>query len=1011
MNDIFPYVNKLPIFLYLFLFNAICQRCIAQTQHPNVTIIKNDISMKEIIDEIARQAHYNMSPDEETYNLDQTFDLNFSNVPVQEILNWLKTYQGIISRINNNYINLSIDHSRPYTNPGYTGHYRNGVICIRPVDIIQVAYDSIPRKFNLGDITEIKTNHLQPPSGTDFITSIEGKVPGVFIKPSGGNFGVGTDVLIGGKNSINNSTRPLYVIDGIPFYDFIEQGLGSNLLGPAASSRSYIDNLTIESIVFLKDAEATSIYGSRAANGAILITTRKARKGPPTVNLQTSFGQSKVRRFADYLSPTQYFAMREEAARNDNSPTIGDDMGDWRNNKSIDWQKELIGKSATSFNTHMNISGGTSQMQFLLSGTRRHNTTVYPGDFSNTMNGLHINSNFMSKDKHLLVSFSGSYSYTYLSLPGQDLINSVNQAPNTPPIYTTTGQINYKWPNPITAILGPLFNGDVTNMFGSILLEYKIFRSLSLKANIGSYMLSGDASITTPLTIFAPEVRKFRTGSLQQYHYKTATLISEPQLLFKHAWPKWKVDGLVGTTVLKTTQERSNESGTGFTNDALLNNITNATNIQYDEYHSLYKYGAYWGRAGIVFKDKLIFHGNIRKDGSSRFGPDQRFAWFHSFGVGWIFSQDSSFQKQFPWINFGKLKITYGTTGNDQIGDYQFMQRYYKMPFTYQGAIAYSPGNLPNNHYSWETTAKFEAGIELGLWENRLTVILNHYRSRSSNQLVASLLPESAGAASILANIPAAIRNVNWELTLQTEKLSLGNIFWSGQFNITIPSNTLISYPGKDESLLKLRDLSSTSLYVFQLTGVNDKGEFQFADEHGNNITYDNNHAIPRTKRIDLSPRSFGGFLNTFTYKRFTLDCHFSYAFQLGIRDQLDPYKMPGKANYNQTTFVLNRWQQPGDKAQMQRFTQTTQLKDSYAKAMWSTLIYTDASYLSFKEITLSYKNFIKPIKANVIYYIQGFNMLSFTPYPGMDPQVQSATVLPLLAEYRAGINVQFQKL
>jgi len=896
-----------------------------------------------------------------------------------------------------------------------------------PLDEVQIiAYGTTTKRFNTGNISTVKAEDIAKQPISNPLAAMEGRVPGMFITQNTGVPGGGFNVQIRGQNSIANGNDPLYVIDGVPYTSTLLNSLGSNILGKSSNSNigspfNYINPSDIESIDVLKDADATAIYGSRGANGVVLITTKKGISGKHQVDINFYSGFGKVTRKMKMLNTQQYLQMRNEAFKNDNAePSIANqdyDLLSWDTTRSTDWQKMFIGGTAHNTDAQASVSGGNTSTQYTIGGGYHRETTVFPGDYADQKGSVHFNLTSMSPDLKFKAVLSGSYVADNNNLPSVDATYVLNLPPDAPPVHNADGSLNWAnstWTNPFSYLVST-FKSNANSLVSNGILSYLLLPGLELKTSLGYTNMQVNQIATTPQISIDPASWSFVKSSSSFVNNNIRSWIVEPQITYQMILGKGKLNALVGTTIQQNTNQGSILDATGFTSDLLLQNIRAASSVSVSSStNTQYKYNAVFGRINYNWEDKYLLNLTARRDGSSRFGPGKQFANFGAVGAGWIFSKESFIQNNLPFLSFGKLRVSYGTTGNDQIGDYRFLDLYnsYGVPRPYQGTSVLVPTNLFNPDFAWEINRKLEGGLELGLLKDRIFFSGSYYRNRSSNQLVGYPLPSVTGFTSIPAyNLPATIQNTGFELSLNTVNIKTKNFSWTSSINLTIARNKLIAYPNFSTSpysntLVVGQPLTITKAY--HLAGVNDTtGIYQFADSKGN-LTYSPANATDKTDIINTAPVYYGGLENSFNYKGFQLDVFFQFVKQTGINYLYD--FLPGASLVNQPVTVLNRWQNPGDHKLIERFNQDYNLYDAYSYARLSNQAYSDASYIRLKNLSLSYElpgNWKHKIHvSNCRVYLQGQNLLTITHYIGYDPENQSPSNLPPLRMMTGGIRV-----
>src|SRR5690606_2520363 len=351
-------------------------------------------------------------------------------------------------------------------------------------------------------------------------------------------------------------------------------------------------------------------------------------------------------------------------------------------------------------------------------------------------------------------------------------------------------------------LLNRKYNSNATTLISNLTLGLKISEELEAKTNLGYTENRLTEINTTPSTVFDPMY-----GAGPQYsnvlhnNGKRASWIVEPQIHFNKRIGNMKLGALAGLTFQEQNSERISQYAQGFTSNNLLENLSAASVFfPLSDINQKYRYHAAYGRFNFGYKERYYFNITGRRDGSSRFGPNKRFGNFGAIGVAWLFSEENLIQKNASFLTFGKIRASYGTSGSDQIGDYQFLDTYSLGTNQYQGIYGLSTTRLFNPDYNWEKNEKFEIALDLGLFNDRFYVSGSFYRTRSSNQLVGTTLPGTTGFATINGNLDAIVENTGLELELNSVNINSNNFQWTTSFNITIPNNRLVSFPNLDES-------------------------------------------------------------------------------------------------------------------------------------------------------------------------------------------------------------------
>jgi TonB-linked SusC/RagA family outer membrane protein len=889
--------------------------------------------------------------------------------------------------------------------------------------IVQAGYWQVNDRERTGNIGRITSKEIQKQAVTSPLQALQGRIPGLYVQQQTGLPGGAFTVRVRGQNSLRaDGNEPLYIVDGMTFPSVtLSSSAGAQIL-PGSSPLHALNPNDIESIEVLKDADATAIYGSRGSNGVILITTRKGKAGRTLFDLQLYRGFSNVTRKMDLLDTRQYLQMRKEAFRNDETTmTVANarDLMLWDTTRHTDWQEELIGGTAHIHNAQLSLSGGEGRTQFFIGAGLIKQTTVFPGDFSDLKISGHFNLNHTSSNEKFKISLTTSYLQDRNNLVKQDITSYITLAPNSPEVYDSAGNLNWEkgtWFNPYSVLQRP-YEGRNNNLITSATLSYKLLPSLQLKGNLGYNAMDMQEFSAFPISSWDPGY-SINTGTSIFSENKLASWNIEPQLEYEKNLGQGKFNALLGATLLQTTRTGESILGDLITSDVLLKNLQAAPYLQVLDYiDSKYKYAALFARLNYNWKEKYILNLTGRRDGSSRFGPDRRFASFGAVGAAWIFSEEN-FIQSLSWFTFGKLRTSYGITGNDQVGDYGFMDTYTSYA-PYQEANTLIPARLANADYSWETNKKYEAGLELGFLKDQVNVSVSWFRNRSSNQLVGYSLPTLTGFNSVQYNLPATVENRGWEILLNSTPIQRTHFQWHASINFTLPRNTLVTYPDLEASSYAYRYQVGESLFIrkaYHYTGVDPQtGLYTFEDVNNNGSGTD--YPADLQGLYDLTQEFYGGINNQFQYSDFQVSFLLQFVSQRGTSYMNSSnFFAPGILNSsmgNQPVEVMRRWQQEGDAASVQRFTQQ---EASMAGSLFNNgrssgdISFTDASFLRLQNIHFSWKlpsSLLRKAHLNDCRVImQGQNLFTWTNYIGLDPENQSAAVLPPLRTLTLGVQL-----
>lgn len=902
-------------------------------------------------------------------------------------------------------------------------------------ETVIMAYGITTRRTNTGSIGKVSASEISRQPVVNLLGALEARIPGLAVTPSSGVNGTSFTVQIRGRNSFANGSDPLYIIDGVPYIS----SKTINLLGSIAVQNfdaggiSPFNNLNkedIESIEILKDADATAIYGSRGANGVVLITTKRGKVGKASLNLKLSTGIGKVPGTSHLLSKDQYMAMRKEAFVNDGitpdnqegSAGYAPDLMAWNQNRERDWQKMIIGGTANLTNLNMALSGGSKVVQYRLSGSVLKGTSVFPIDMPYLRGTGDVSVTYLSKNKRLSADLNGNYGKDRNEMFNGNLLGTV-APPNAPGPWDDNGKLVWQEngaesSNPL-ADLYKKYSIKSGNLLGSMKLGYRIVDSLRFLLSAGVNRYRDNENSQVPVYSINPNTDSATNGSATFGTQEIKSYILEPQLDYTKTFGFGKVNALIGTTWQYSSNTNMVIDADGFTDDGRLDDISAAGKTALlSKYSSKYKYAALFGRLIYNYKDRYILNFSARRDGSSRFGPGKRWSNFGSIGGAWLFSNEDFVVNNVKFLDYGKLRGSYGVTGNDQIGDYRYLDTWSSSvnPSPYQGIIPLTPDALLNTNFSWERSKKIETAIELGFLNNKLITTIAYFNNTNDKQIIAYRLPAQTGFMNVIKNEGVVVRNSGWEFDMTTEVIRRGHFSWRMNANVTFPKNRLVTFPdisNYNYSLYYSVGYPLNVLKHYHNLGVDKTdGLYKFEDVNKDGALGDPDYK----NEGNLDPTFYGGIGNAFQYKAFRLDIF------LTVRKQTVPnyfysayYNMlaPGVLA-NQPKWVLDRWQHPGDETNVQRFVTANILNgenQSY-NIYTSDAVYENNFYIKVKNISLYYsmnKNVVKKLKlSDLKFYLQGQNLFILTKYKGLDPETPYYFSLPTLRIVTAGLEVQF---
>lgn len=901
-------------------------------------------------------------------------------------------------------------------------------------EIVVIGYGTTTKRTSTGSQTGLSAKDIEKQPVTNVLQALQGRLPGVSITQTNGLPGAGINVQIRGSNSIGKSNRPFYIVDGVPFIsEPINLTAASSAFPSAEGNTSPMNTINpsdIESIEVLKDADATAIYGSRGANGVVLITTKKGTAGKTKFSVNASSGAAVVPHFVDMLNTDEYLALRRKGFANlTTNPTTPNatnapDLVSWDPNTSTNWQKELLGGTALTHDINANITGGDARTNFYISGNYHQEGNVYPGDQTYKRGGAKVSINHASLDQKLTLGVSVMYSTDKNNISTTDIATFAYSLPPNYPIYKPDGTLYWvAGPGNPYGYLYQTNDNRTSNLMTSLNVKYNILEGLDIKTTMGYSKTDMNQVVLRPSTSLSDAYSVVNSGTASYAYTYSNNYIVEPQITYNKKLGIGTVNLLAGGTYqFRQSKQPYSISASGFSSDDLLQNMSLATTVSTSTASKDYKFASLFGRINYNIQNKYIVNANFRRDGSSRFGPNNKFGNFGSIGAAWVFSEEKWLKDQLSWFSFGKLRGSYGVVGSDEIGDYQYLASYTANSSVYNGTSSLNPSRIANDDFKWESTKKLEGGLELGFLNDRLSMTASYYRNRTGNQLITYPLSPQTGFSGYQSNLSAVVQNSGLELSLNSTNIRTKTFNWTSSFNISKNNNKLLSFPGIEKTSYYTQYLVGnpiSSYYVYQYTGINPTTNLPaFTDFNGSGGNPTTGFAA--TGRGDryyagpMQPEYFGGLTNSFTYKGFNLDFTFQFVKQKGRSLATSSFYPPGYM-YNMASSVVNDYLALGSQDYLVTAgtAGTNGLPSYLAYSNWSgsdaNLV--DASFIRLKNVSLSYtlptQLLTKLHAQKVSVFTQAQNLFTITGYEGFDPESQGV-VTPPLRSIVAGLQFTF---
>lgn len=902
-------------------------------------------------------------------------------------------------------------------------------------EVVVTGYQTVRKRDVASAISRITAADIENLPMPNFAQAIQGRAAGVVVAAANGVPGGSLSVIIRGVGSINAGTAPLYVVDGIQ----LNTSVGS--LSTQNNPLNFLNPDDIESVEVLKDAAAASIYGARATNGVIIVTTKKGKVGKPKFSFNTYIGQSSPLNKMEVLTTQQWLELRTEAlvnsgvspanARNTALSNLGlpttTTQGKIDSLPSYDWQDEAF-KNGTIFNAELSMQGGTNNLTYYMSGSySKQSTFISPTDFQR--GALLSKINFKINDKLTLdnsISLSTFSQNAPYSLGNTGFGNPAYAAAMMipiNPIYNSDGSY-FGMPGSGQSIVGTfnhniLATGNLVNYFtrtnqliGSASLTYKIIPELTIKSLIGlDYRLTQDHRYTDPrLNDF------FSIGGLlsEQSDWNTNLISTTTATFIKTFNDVHRVNAFAGVEYRRDQNQWLVGTVQGFPTYLLQYPSAGSTGDNVTGQWTASATFSQFGKVGYTYNDKYVFNYTIRRDGSSRFGTNNKYGIFHSAQVAWNAKQES-FLRNVNAITDLKLRYSYGQTGNDQIGNTQYAQLYGATRLYGNGSGIF-PSQLGNPDLSWETREEHNLGLDISFLKNRINLTVDAYKKVNSDLLLERSLYNTTGFTNILQNL-GSIENKGLEFLLSVTPLD-GKVKWTSTFNIAFQKNKVLElYDGLDalpgDASIRV-GYPLGSFFTSEWAGVNPAtGRGMWYDINGN-LTYNPTNA-DRKIVGDIYPSHFGGLNNSISFKGFTLEAFFQYEYgRMRVDGQFQQMMRMTGATVNTLKFGYDtRWTTPGQVTETPR---TFNGLADYNSVGWGsgTRYIFKTDYIRLKQVTLNYDLPATVLRRfsldGVRFYVQGVNMWTYTKWKGYDPEFTGDNfgIVPQSKNVTVGLQVRF---
>lgn len=913
-------------------------------------------------------------------------------------------------------------------------------------EVVVVGYGTQKRSDLTGALSSVSEKEIKALPATGLDQALQGRAAGVQVTQNSGAPGGGVSIRIRGIGS-TLSAEPLYVIDGIPVVND-NQGTSANFSeldggGQNSNALNTVNPSDIESIEILKDASATAIYGARAANGVVLITTKRGKAGKSSISLESYYGVQELAKKVPVMDLKQYAAYYED---------VGFELiEEFRNpellGKGTDWQNAVFRQAAMQ-NYQMTVSGGSEKTKFAISGGYHFKEGIVVGsDFTRLSAKVNVDHSFSDRIRvgNSFLASRTSENITFNDNSSGVVYTALLMVPNAP-VRNADGsfagpqeEITLSFDNPVARALETQDKNIKTRIFSNLYAEIDLFPWLKYRTEFGSDIIYSNHNT------FFPQFERgnfFGKSGVRRSLNNSLFWINKHLLTFnKKIADKHNVTTLLGFEAQEGKYEWLFASRDNLpTNDLQQLSLGDAGQQQNNGGAGHWALVSYFGRFNYGFDDRYLLTGTVRVDGSSRFGPNNRYGVFPSAAVAWRVSNES-FLKDIDAIDNLKIRAGVGTVGNQEIGLYSYSSnlRSINVALGDQLVTGFAPDNIANPDVRWESSFQTNFGIDLGLFKNRIEVIADYYIKKADGMLLPALIPATAGSLNApFVNI-GEIENKGLEITLNTQNTT-GPFSWRTGLNFSINRNKVISL-GSNGNLIGIiqripvtrteegEPISQFYGYVmdgifqnqaevvespFQQDGTR-AGDIKFKDLNSDGIINDQDQTFIGSPHPDFTLN----MTNNLSFKGFDLSFFFQGVFGNEILNLIrrDIEGMAGLAN--QSVNVINRFQPTAPSNEVPRATGP----DPNSNRRVSSRFIEDGSFIRLKNLSLGYtfpKKWMRKVRiTNMRAYVSAQNIHTWTDYSGYDPEIGSYNQNPLIngvengrypisRSYTTGLSINF---
>ena len=866
-------------------------------------------------------------------------------------------------------------------------------------EVLVIGYGNSSKRNLTDNVALLHSEDLSNIAVSNFQSTMSGKAAGVRINQTSGKVDAGINVTIRGTSSISAGREPLYVLDGMPLINVNESSNGAPMNPLLTLSPS-----EIESINILKDASSAAIYGARGANGVVLITTKKGVAGKPVVSLNMSTGISSPTNVIELLNTAEYKELFTEAAIN----TLGPEDGtaeieglfdylangtDWRNNEvDTDWN-DIIFRDGQQSDVDLAVSGGDLKTQYYFGGAWNTTKGILVGNdldrISARMNIKHQLSQKIAAGMNIGVSgakierVDNDNSFT-------SPVEAIAQSPLSP-VYNDDGtpNANTLYPNFLLEDLYANYTTKLRRITGKVFAEYKFIENFRFNTDFGydnSHQTEDQYRGT--LTPFMSTNGYAYNSNVTSENYIWSNYFTYENELSRSAF----LTVVAGQEFNNSNRVFATVTGTQFPSDDF-QSISSAAEITAGTgANTTYNFLSYFARAALNLHDKYYLKASIRRDGSSRFGSNERYGFFPAFSVGWIVSEES-FLKNNRTLSFLKVRGSFGQLGNSEIGDYASQTLYNGVSYNkISGIRLEQPGN---NNLTWEKSKQIDLGVEFGLFNDVITGEVDFYTKNTDGLLFSVPLPGSSGQLSFNKNI-GNVESKGVEVVLNSKNIRSKNLQWTTSFNIANNTNEIKSLPNGNADIITGETInrvgeSVASFFLPEFAGADPAtGDALYYTDGAGSATTNAYEDANRIIAGNSQPTWIGGLTNEINFKGLVLSFTFIGEWGASIFNGGGVYQS-SSADYfdNQTIDQLDRWQNPGD------ITNVPQARLYGQNGTGpSTRYLQKGDFIRLRNVMLSYnlpKSLTEKVNVgNARIFISGVNLLTFTQYTGYDPEARA---------------------